>query len=99
MRELIHEAAKSYGVDEQKLTKTLECESVNLTYNGQSYHKVANGPNGREDSWGYAQIHLPSNPNVTKEQALDPAFAVDFAARSFAEGHMRRWSCYRLLYG
>jgi hypothetical protein len=96
---MVHNAAVHYGVNEERLTKTLECESLSLTHNGQSFHKVPSGPNGREDSWGYAQIHLPSNPTITREQALDPAFAIDFAASEFAAGHMRAWSCYRLLYG
>lgn len=96
---MVHLAAERYGINEIKFTKTLECESANLTHNGQSYVVAIDGPNGREDSWGIAQIHLPSHPEITRDQALDPAFALDFAARRFAQGHASDWTCYRILYG
>lgn len=95
--ELIHASAIKYGANERIMRKTLECESENLTYNGQSKIKNKNGPNGREDSWGYAQIHLPAHKNITKKQALDPAFAINWTAKEFAAGRASQWTCYRNL--
>jgi hypothetical protein len=34
----------------------------------------------RELSWGLVQIHLPTNPNVKKEQATDPEFSIKYLA-------------------
>lgn len=31
-----------------------------------------------EESYGLAQIHLPSHPHISKEQALNAYFAIDF---------------------
>lgn len=94
---MISSFAHEYGVNERILRATLACESENLTYNGQSKIKDPSGPNGREDSWGYAQIHLPSHPYVSREEALDPVFAIDFAAREFSKGNAWMWTCYRNL--
>jgi hypothetical protein len=55
------------------------------------------GDNGQ--SYGIAQIHLPSHPNITKEQALDKQFAIEFTAKQFAKGNAKLWTCYRKLYG
>jgi hypothetical protein len=74
----------------------VQCESQYV--NGQSRIPDPNGPNGREDSWGYVQINLPWNPNISKEQALDPEFSIRFLAQRLSEGYGSRWTCYRDLY-
>ena len=79
------------------LYSTLRYESGGWQ-NGQSYVKDPTGPNGREDSWGVCQIHLPSHPDVSKEQALDVEFCVDFTIQKFNEGKARLWTGYRLLF-
>ena len=38
-------------------------------------------------SIGLAQIHLPSNPTVTREAALNPVFAVEWLAESLSQSH------------
>jgi hypothetical protein len=45
-----------------------------------------------------AQIHLPAHPEITLEDAFDPEWAIDWAAREFAEGRQLNWSCWRTLY-
>ena len=52
----------------------------------------------REDSWGLVQIHLPSHPEISKEQALQPRFAVEFMAKQFSKGKASQWSYYRKVY-
>lgn len=49
----------------------------------------------REKSFGPAQIHLPTDPSVTKDQASDPEFAVTYMAREFKNGRQSRWMCYK----
>lgn len=61
----------------------------------------SNNPNAVGDhgySFGLAQIHLPSHPYVSREEALDPEFAVEFMAKNFKAGNARLWSCWRKLY-
>jgi hypothetical protein len=48
--------------------KTVYCES--MWYSVKSYLP--------EESYGLSQIHVPSHPHITPEQALDPYFALDF---------------------
>lgn len=95
VRALIEASASKYGVNEVQLRNTLWCESQYKV--GQSEYPDVNGPNGREDSWGVAQIHLPDHPDVSREQAQDIPFAVDWAAKEFAAGRATQWTCYRLL--
>lgn len=56
---------------------------------------TAVGDSGK--SYGVWQIHLPSHPDITKEQALDPEWATKWAANMFAKGYAHRWTCARIL--
>lgn len=70
----------------QVIIKTLTCES--------SLNPQAVGDYGH--SFGLAQIYLPAWPAITKEQALDPEFAIDFMSEKFAAGYQHLWTCWRL---
>jgi ribosome-associated translation inhibitor RaiA len=48
--------------------KTIHCES---SWVSQKSHLP-------EESYGIAQIHIPSHKSVTKEQAMDAYFSIDF---------------------
>lgn len=72
---------------------TLKCEGD--FYNGQSKILNPEGPNGYEDSWGVVQIHLPSHPTITKEQALNPFWALNWMSNEWAsKGNKKIWSCW-----
>lgn len=86
--QLITHYAALYEVSETQLYKTLKCES--------GLYKDAVGDYGA--SYGIAQIHLPSHPNISKAQALDPDFAIRFAAKEFAAGNQSAWTCFRILF-
>lgn len=72
--------AYAAGKDPIPMVKTIYCESQ--WYNIQSGITI-NGV--QEESYGLAQIHLPSHPHITKEQALTPEFAIDFMVEHFDE--------------
>lgn len=71
--EYIYAQAPQHDINPDTLAHTIYCES--MFYNIQSgiVHEGV-----REPSYGLAQIHLPSHPKVTVEQALNPYFAVDW---------------------
>lgn len=94
---LIKQDAQIYGVDATKLTRTLNCESQGWQ-NIQSELLKSTGPNGREDSWGLAQIHLPDHPNISRSEALDETWSIAWAASHFGD-HASWWSCYQIIYG
>lgn len=97
VEKLAEDTARKYGIPIYSFVETMRGESAGFTViHGQSYIP-ANGPNGREDSWGVAQIHLPSHPEITREQAQDPEWALDWAAREFKEGRATKWTEYRKL--
>lgn len=74
----IYREAEGAGIDGDAIAHTIYCES--MFYNIQS-GIVNNGV--REPSYGLAQIHLPSHPNITAEQALNPYFAVDYLIKNW----------------
>lgn len=88
VKELIAYFADKYDVSEEQMLRTSFCES--------SHNTNAIGDHGH--SFGMWQIHLPSHPEITKEQALDPIFSTEWSAKEFAEGHQRQWTCWRNLY-
>lgn len=81
-----------------QMFETIRHESAGFQ-NIQSKFPSATGPNGREDSWGVCQIHLPSHPTVSREMALDPAFCVPWMAEKFAKGEQSLWTAWRDLFG
>lgn len=97
VRLVVERHAKHRGVSADRMMKVIACETGH-TYDSslQSFVPVRGGPNGREDSWGLAQIHLPSHPYLTKEDATDPEFAIAFMAEKFSLGQAYLWTCYYL---
>lgn len=87
--------AERYGASFEQMWATVKCENSALDPHLQSYH-VKNGV--REESYGISQIHLPSWPDVTKEEATNPAFSAEFMAKKFSEGSAYLWSCYNMIY-
>lgn len=92
--EMIQTSADKHGVDGKVMRQVLMCEST-LNPKAEGDH----GINGTATtSWGIAQIHLPAHPEITKEQALDPKFAINWTAKEMAAGRGYMWTCYRKLY-
>lgn len=83
----IRHSAQEHGADPDSLVATLTCES--------KLDPSAVGDYGT--SFGIAQIHLPAHEDITKAEALDPQWSIDWAAEQFAEGNQRIWTCYRKL--
>lgn len=83
----IEEKAKQYNVSSFTMGKVIFCES--------SFKENAVGDNNT--SFGLSQIHLPAHPNITKEEAFDREFAIEFMAKEMSEGRAWKWSCYKIL--
>lgn len=64
------DAARRYGVPAALLYGLIALES--------SYNPNAVGDNG--DSYGLVQLNQPAHPEIPKSRALDPLFAIDWAA-------------------
>lgn len=47
----------------------------------------------RERSFGPSQIHLPDNPEISRDEAVDPHFALPFMAKALSRGETWRWMC------
>ena len=85
--EMVSWSANKYGVDPEIITKVIQCESTS--------NPTAIGDHGH--SYGISQIYLPAHPEITKDQALDPAWAIDYLAQQISIGKGNRWTCYRKL--
>lgn len=85
--ELIHDSALKYGVSESVMRTVIRCES--------GFRPNAIGDHGH--SFGLVQIYLPAWPSITREQALDPEFAVEFLAQKLSNQQGYLWTCHRLL--
>lgn len=88
---ILNAFAARYGADFDDLEAVAQCES--------NFDAGAKGDyeNGKPTSFGIFQIHLPAHPEVTRAQALDPWFSIDWAAKQFAAGKQNMWTCYRML--
>jgi hypothetical protein len=96
LKDLARSVAAHHGLNEERFLGVIKCES---RWDPDTQSEIpAKGPNGREDSWGLAQIHLPSHPSVSREQAQDPVFALNWMADKWSEGKHRLWSCHKKLY-
>ena len=88
VEELIANAADRHGIDRVRFLATAKCES--------SLRPSVIGDDG--NSIGLFQIHLPSHPDVLTENALNPEWAVEWAAKKF-KIDPTIWVCYNKLYG
>jgi len=93
---LIVEASQKWHVSRETMTDIVRCES-GFDQNIQSRHLRPDG--SREQSFGLVQIHLPDHPEVTKGQALDPAFSIEFLARELSLGNGWMWTCFKIISG
>ena len=80
--------SNKYQVNEDEMLATAKCES--------ELNPLAIGDKGQ--SIGIAQIHLPAHPEITKEQALNPIFSIDFMAKEFKKGNKWKWTCWRNIF-
>jgi hypothetical protein len=83
----IKSEALKRNIEPQPIINTIKCES--------GFNPKAIGDGGT--SFGLVQIHLPAHPYVTKEQAFDPEFAIDFILDAFEKNQKRMWTCARIL--
>lgn len=90
--ELISLFSTQYDVSYTEMYKTIECET---RFRNIQSEIVKNGV--REESYGYSQIHLPSHPDISKQEALTPSFAIEFLAKEFSKGRQWQWTCARKL--
>lgn len=88
IKQLISDYSRKYGVSEALMTHIVQAESTgSTTIQSNYYHKGK-----RENSWGLVQINLDWNPEVTKEEALDPNFSLNFLASNLKKGKCKMWS-------
>lgn len=103
---VVSERAAIAGVSADKVFRTLKCENDTFDPERQSeYRYKRNNPHWnaqkgtQEQSYGLAMIHLPSHPTITREQAQDADFAIDFIIKRFKQGKQSEWTCYRNIFG
>jgi hypothetical protein len=100
-KEMLRTIATAKGLSEAKIR---EIEGViggdgknAICPNGESgWYTKAIGDNGT--SFGLVQIHLPAHPNVTRAQAEDPEFALNFIVDAFLKGDEWMWTCWKVMY-
>ncbi|MDE1944842.1 MAG: hypothetical protein KGI03_01020 [Patescibacteria group bacterium] len=90
--------ARTYGISFDRYWATISCEDPSLDPLQQSLVPDPTGPNGRENSWGLAQIDLDFHPEISKKQAQDAIFALDHMARDFSSGNTAPYHCYKKLH-
>lgn len=104
MEGLIRWHAARHGVDPDVMVAVAKCES-GLVPDRQSDHTYREGnrwgfPAGtREKSFGIMQVHLPDHPDISESQAKDPDWSSEWAAKQFAAGNARWWTCWRTQFG
>lgn len=84
-----------YNISAEQVTEVIRCESqFNPTTQSFAYKDGV-----RENSWGLVQINLDANPQVTKEEATNPDWALPWMLQAWKAGHQNRWTCYTMHYG
>ena len=88
--EEVKEVARIYGhkwgVNPNKLVTLAKCEST-----FRNIQSTITEDGVRENSHGLYQIHLDTQPTITKEQAYDVEFSADWAAEKISKGEIWRW--------
>lgn len=69
--------------------------AVIFNESGYDWDNESDYAHGIPTSFGACQIHLPDHPEVTKSQALDPNFCLNWTAEKISEGEGHMWTGYR----
>lgn len=95
LRAFARKMALKYDVSYQEMAVTIGGPGkTEACANGESsWNPEAVGDGG--DSRGVVQIHRPSHPDITDEQALDPYWAIEWMAKEFSEGRAWQWTCWK----
>lgn len=106
---VIKSFSHSYGVSYSTMERIIDCENreydprlqSRIKYNREQIARYPHWGNvgDYERSYGLVQIHIPSGnkwkgKTITKEQAQDPYFSIEFLAERLSRGKGRLWSCY-----
>lgn len=51
----------------------------------------------KENSWGLVQINLKAHINITKAEAVDPIFSLQYLAQNISTGNSSMWTCTRIM--
>lgn len=86
VRKIAIKYGNKWGVEPEKLVTLAFCES---TFRNIQSTIVDEGK--RENSHGLYQIHLDTQPTITKEQAYNVEFSADWAAEKISKGEIWRW--------
>jgi hypothetical protein len=78
----------------EQMYHVIKCESGFQNVQSRLHYKTG----GREKSFGIVQLHLPAHKDITKAQALDPDFALNYIVKEFKAGRQAQWSCFIKLY-
>jgi hypothetical protein len=107
--DMINYFAEKYSVSSSKMIKIMDCENRAYDPLLQSGIRYTAGQIARNPSWGevgdyeksfgLVQIHLPAKNKwqgkiITKEQAQDPEFSIEFLAERLSKGKGKMWTCY-----
>lgn len=84
----IRQVARDNGINEEKFIAVSKCES--------GLNPLAHGDKNLGGSYGLWQIHKPSHPDVSYEQATDIIWSTEWAAEKWKANPMI-WTCYRNL--
>lgn len=76
------ESAQEARIQPRTALNVMRCES--------NYDPDAVGDHNH--SFGLSQINLPSHPDISKEEALDPKFAIEYLTHGLAK-KTDHWSC------
>lgn len=89
--DILRAYAIKYAINGDEFVATAKCES--------KFRANAKGDyeDGVPTSFGVFQIHLSAHKEITKAQAMDPLFAIDWSAKEFAAGRAYEWTCWRNL--
>ncbi len=89
MVEFVKSKAQEYNVSSSLMICLINHENRNWEPTLQS-GIIKNGV--REKSFGLSQIHLPSHPSISLDEATNPIFAIDFMASEINKGRAWQWS-------
>lgn len=98
--------ANKWGQSYSEMYRVISCETMG-TFDPtiQSTHTYSQAQVDRHPEWrvvagelershGLIQGHLPSHPNITREQFEDVDWSLDWMGKQWSLGHQKWWSCF-----
>lgn len=96
-QDAIESLSEEYHISSSTMARIVSCETGGNTGSTTIQSLAVNSKGQQENSWGLVQIDLDYHPDISRDEAQNPIFALTFLAQNLAAGNGHLWTCFNMM--